>query len=196
MYTKPEYRNRGIATLLLNKLMEEAKNRKVEKLCLIASKMGKSVYLKCGFSESNDWLEFNDFRGTKIKINENEKYNAASCIKIFILIELFNQINNGSIKREQELIYKDEHYVNGSGIMRYLTKGIELPVIDIATLMMIISDNVATNILIDFLGIDNINKTIKSIGCNNTKLYSKFKSVKDATFSETTAFDYYLIWKN
>ncbi len=80
--------------------------------------------------------------------------------------------------------------------MRYLTKGIELPVIDIATLMMIISDNVATNILIDFLGIDNINKTIKSIGCNNTKLYSKFKSVKDATFSETTAFDYYLIWKN
>ena len=196
MYTKPEYRNRGIATLLLNKLMEEAKNRKVEKLCLIASKMGKSVYLKCEFSESNDWLEFNDFRGTKIKINENEKYNAASCIKIFILIELFNQINNGSIKREQELIYKDEHYVNGSGIMRYLTKGIELPVIDIATLMMIISDNVATNILIDFLGIDNINKTIKSIGCNNTKLYSKFKSVKDATFSETTAFDYYLIWKN
>ena len=138
---------------------------------------------------------YDDFKGTKIKINEKEKYNAASCIKIFILIELFNQINNGSIKKEQKLIYKDEHYVNGSGVMRYLTKGIELPVIDIATLMMIISDNVATNILIDFLGIDNINRTITTIGCNDTKLYSKFKSVENEVFSETTAFDYYLVWK-
>ncbi len=138
---------------------------------------------------------YDDFKGTKIKINEKEKCNAASCIKIFILIELFNQINNGSIKKEQKLTYKDEHYVNGSGVMRYLTKGIELPVIDIATLMMIISDNVATNILIDFLGIDNINRTITTIGCNDTKLYSKFKSVENEVFSETTAFDYYLVWK-
>lgn len=138
---------------------------------------------------------YDDFKGTKIKINEKEKYNAASCIKIFILIELFNQINNGSIKKEQKLIYKDEHYVNGSGVMRYLTKGIELPVIDIATLMMIISDNVATNILIDYLGIDNINKTIKNIGCLDTELFSMFKSVEDEVFSETTAYDYYLVWK-
>ena len=42
--------------------------------------------------------------------------------------------------------------------MRYLSKNIKLPILDIAILMMIISDNVATNILIDFLGIDNINK--------------------------------------
>lgn len=138
---------------------------------------------------------YNDFKGTEIKINEKEKYNAASCIKIFILVELFNQINNGNIKREQELVYNDEHYVNGSGVMRYLTKGIKLPVLDIATLMMIISDNVATNILIDFLGIDNINKSIEFIGCKDTKLYSKFKSVENEVFSETTAYDYYLVWK-
>ena len=61
--------------------------------------------------------------------------------------------------------------------------------------MMIISDNVATNMLIDFLGIDKINKTIKNIGCKDTKLYSEFKSVEDEVFSETTAYDYYLVWK-
>lgn len=61
--------------------------------------------------------------------------------------------------------------------------------------MMIISDNVATNILIDFLGIDNINITIKNIGCKNTQLYSMFKSVEGEVFSETTAYDYYLVWK-
>ena len=49
--------------------------------------------------------------------------------------------------------------------------------------------------LIDFLGIDEINKTIENIGCKDTKLYSKFKSVEDEAFSETTAYDYYLVWK-
>lgn len=140
-------------------------------------------------------IYYNDLKGTEIKINENEKYNAASCIKTFILVELFNQINKGNITREQELTYLQKHYVNGSGVMRYLTNGIKLPVLDIATLMMIISDNVATNILIDLLGIDNINKTIENIGCMNTKLYSEFKSVENEVFSETAAYDYYLVWK-
>lgn len=140
-------------------------------------------------------IYYDDLKGNTIKINENEKYNSASCIKIFILIELFNQINKGVINREKELKYEEKDYVNGSGILRYLSKGIKLPILDIATLMMIISDNVATNILIDFLGIENINKNIENIGCNNTKLYSKFKSVENEIFSETTAYDYYLVWK-
>ena len=140
-------------------------------------------------------IYYDDLKGNTIKINVNEKYNAASCIKIFILVELFNQINKGIINKKEKLTYKEKDYVNGSGILRYLSKGIKLPISDIATLMMIISDNVATNILIDFLGIENINKTIKSIGCDNTELYSKFKSVENEMFSETTAYDYYLVWK-
>ena len=145
--------------------------------------------------DRNITIYYDDLKGNKIKINENEKYNAASCIKIFILIELFNQINKGMINKEKNLSYEEKDYVNGSGILRYLSKGIKLPILDIATLMMIISDNVATNILIDFLGIENINKSIENIGCYNTKLYSKFKSTENEVFSETTAYDYYLVWK-
>ena len=140
-------------------------------------------------------MYYDDLKGNIIKINENEKYNSASCIKIFILIELYNRINSGTVDRKEELIYEEKDYVNGSGVLRYLSQGIKLSILDIATLMMIISDNVATNILIDFLGIENINKCIKNIGCNNTKLYSKFKSVENEVFSETTAYDYYLVWK-
>ncbi len=140
-------------------------------------------------------IYYDDLKGNVIKINEHEQYNAASCIKIFILVELFNQINNNIKNKNDEIIYLEKDYVNGSGILRYLSKGIKLPVLDIATLMMIISDNVATNILIDYLGIDNINKAIENMGCKNTKLYSKFKSVEDEIFSVTTAYDYYLVWK-
>lgn len=43
--------------------------------------------------------------------------------------------------------------------------------------------------------IRKINKTIENIGCRDTKLYSEFKSVEDEVFSETTAYDYYLVWK-
>lgn len=140
-------------------------------------------------------IYYDDLKGNVIKINENEKYNAASCIKIFILVELFNKISKGEINKKIELEYLDKHYVNGSGVLQYLSKNIKLPILDIATLMMIISDNVATNILIDYLGIDNINKTIKNIGCKDTELYSMFESREDEVFSETTAYDYYLVWK-
>ncbi len=140
-------------------------------------------------------IYYDDLKGNVLKLNDKEKYNAASCIKIYILITLFEQISNKIISRDLELTYLDKHYVNGSGILRYLSKGIKLPILDVATLMMIISDNVATNMLIDFLGINRINETIKNIGCKDTELYSLFKSVENKVFSETTAYDYYLVWK-
>lgn len=62
MYTSPEYRGRGIATNMLERIVEEAKKRKVEKLCLIASKMGRPIYLKYGFIETDEWLELNNIK--------------------------------------------------------------------------------------------------------------------------------------
>ncbi len=59
MYTKPEFRGRGIASGMLSRLVEEAKRRGVEKLWLGASKMGRPVYKKFGFIDSDQWLELN-----------------------------------------------------------------------------------------------------------------------------------------
>ena len=140
-------------------------------------------------------MYFDDLKGNVIKINEKEKYNAASCIKIWIYITLYKKIYEGKIDKNFELTYEDKDYVDGSGVLQHLSKGIKLPLTDVATLMMIISDNVATNMLIDFLGIDEINETINNIGCLDTKLYSKFTLSEDEVFSETTAYDYYLVWK-
>ena len=56
MYTKPEFRGRGIATSMLARLAEEAKKRGVRKLWLGASKMGRPVYEKFGFREAGGWL--------------------------------------------------------------------------------------------------------------------------------------------
>lgn len=69
MYTAPEYRGKGIATLLIDKLVQEAKNRNVEKLWLGASKMGRPVYLRYGFKETDEWLELNDICNDEYGIN-------------------------------------------------------------------------------------------------------------------------------
>lgn len=63
MYTAPEHRRKGIATLLLGKLVEEAKARGVQRLWLHATGMGQPVYLKFGFKETGGWLEMKDILG-------------------------------------------------------------------------------------------------------------------------------------
>lgn len=57
MYTRNDYRKQGIATMLLEKLVEEAKYRGIKKLWLGASKLGRPVYEKFGFRETGEWLD-------------------------------------------------------------------------------------------------------------------------------------------
>jgi len=57
MYTADTYRKRGIATMLLEKLVEEAKAKEVEKLWLGASTLGRPVYERFGFKDTGEWLD-------------------------------------------------------------------------------------------------------------------------------------------
>lgn len=137
----------------------------------------------------------NDFNGNILKLNSSEKYNAASCIKVYILLAFLKKVYEEKIDINTKINYEQSNYVNGSGILQYLTPGLELSLKDMAILMMIISDNVATNIMIDYIGIDYINNTINELGLLNTKLYSKFESCEDKVFGETTAEDYGEVFK-
>ena len=59
MYTAPEYRGKGIATSLLTKLVEDTKRAGIAKMWLGASKLGRPVYKKFGFKDTDEWLELN-----------------------------------------------------------------------------------------------------------------------------------------
>ena len=142
--------------------------------------------------DGNVSLYVKDEKGNVIKYNENDIVETASCIKLFILIEYYNQILNNKISREDKIKYssKEDCVMNGSGLIKYLDD-FELSSKNIATLMIIVSDNVATNKMIEYLGFDNINKTIKDLGFNHTILKAKkldfdiYNSV-----GETTAYEY------
>ena len=124
--------------------------------------------------DGNVSLYVKDEKDNVIKFNENDIVETASCIKLFILIEYYNQILNNKISREDKIKYssKEDCVMNGSGLIKYLDD-FELSSKNIATLMIIVSDNVATNKMIEYLGFHNINNTIKELGFTNTLLKAK-----------------------
>ena len=119
-------------------------------------------------------LYISDDENNIIKNNENIVVESASCIKLFILIEYYNQILNNKKSREDIISYsaKDDCILNGSGIIKKLGD-LELSSKNMATLMIIVSDNIATNKMIEYLGFDNINNTIKNLGFKNTLLIAE-----------------------
>lgn len=137
-------------------------------------------------------LYIKDYKGNVIKYNENKVYETASCIKVFVLIEYFKQIFENKINKNDSFTYtkSDNKLGLNSGIISSFDYGLKLTTKDYATLMIIYSDNIATNKLINYLGIDNINKTIKELGFNHTYLYNELDLVKYLKFGRTTAYEY------
>lgn len=108
-----------------------------------------------------------------IKYNEEKPMLAASVIKLTVLVECFNQIEKGILRKDKIFITKEEEKVPSCGALNYMRENLSITLDDLYVLMIILSDNYATNILIDELGIDNINKTIKEIGLKSTILNRK-----------------------
>lgn len=132
----------------------------------------------------------NDFKGNIIEINSDDKFETASTIKVFVLAELYRQIHEKKMDINEILKYEEKDYVVGSGILRALDLGVEMTAKNIATLMIIVSDNIATNMLIERLGIDNINNTCRDLGFNDTILHNKIDFDKYDKLGTSTPRDY------
>ena len=136
-----------------------------------------------------------DMRGNTVEIGIDEKFEAASAIKTYILACLFDQIEKGKASLEETLVYKKEHFVDGSGVIRDMSVGATLCVKDVAMLMIIVSDNVATNMMIDYLGPDTINECIQALGCKDTILHNPIDFNKYDKLGTTTPRDYASMFK-
>jgi beta-lactamase class A len=114
-----------------------------------------------------------------LEINADEVFPAASIIKISVIIEFFRRVELKEIDPFSILLYGTKMRTNGSGVLKSLTEEkASMPLIDYVTLMTIISDNSATNILVDLLGIENINKNLELIGLKITRLNRKMMDME------------------
>ncbi|MBS6644088.1 MAG: serine hydrolase [Clostridiaceae bacterium] len=131
-----------------------------------------------------------DLRGNVIAINPDEKYETASTVKTYILACLFDQVEMGNACLDEMLTFKREHLVEGSGVLCSLEPGLKLRVKDVAVLMIIVSDNVATNMMIEYLGRDTINQCIRKLGCRDTVLHNDIHFDRYRQLGTTTPRDY------
>lgn len=139
-------------------------------------------------------IYIDDLMGNVIQINEREKFETASTIKLFVLAALFERIEKGELALSDMLEYRKEHVIDGSGILSSMEVGTRLSVKNIATLMIIVSDNIATNMLIDFLGVEQINDCIQRLGCRDTVLHNRIDFAKYRKLGTSTPADYASMW--
>ena len=108
-----------------------------------------------------------------LSINEEKIFPSASLIKLPILITLFEQVQQGQFTLSDTLTLEKKSVVLGSGILKELTRPHRFSLYELAMLMIIVSDNTATNLLIDYLSMEKINQAIHRLGLKQTKLQRK-----------------------
>ena len=118
----------------------------------------------------------------KYLLHADEVMPTASSIKIAILAALYRQVQQGKLKLTDLYTLQTSDMVGGSGITSVLTPGMtRLTLRDVAGLMISVSDNSATNVIIDRIGMDNVNALLDSLGLTHTRLRRKMMDVKAAS---------------
>jgi beta-lactamase class A len=109
--------------------------------------------------------------GTYIDINSQSPLPAASTIKVPILVALFKEVDEGKIRLDESLTLQSEMIATGSGNLQYQKLGTKFTVLELATKMITISDNTATNMLIAGLGgTEALNQRFRAWGLTTTVL--------------------------
>lgn len=111
--------------------------------------------------------------GDRLSRRGDETFPTASLIKTGILVTLYDQVANGKISLDDPVTVLRIDQVPGSGIVQFLHNGITLSIHDAAWLMTTISDNTATNLILDRIGIRPVWDKMESLGLHHTKVHAK-----------------------
>jgi beta-lactamase class A len=119
--------------------------------------------------------------GQKYMLRGDDVFPQASSIKIAVLAELYRQAKQGKLKLTDVYTVQASDLVPDSAIMNGLTPGVtKITLRDLATMMVAVSDNSATNVLIDRVGMDKVNALLDSLGLTHTRLRRKMMDLKAA----------------
>jgi len=111
--------------------------------------------------------------GEELAWRPDERFPAASIIKIPILVEALRQAEMGRLRLDERIPIRPQDKVGGFGILKELGSLEALCLLDLLTLMTIISDNTAANLCIERVGMAAVNAAMESLGLTNTVLQRK-----------------------
>ena len=114
----------------------------------------------------------NDLRqSASLGIREQEAFPSASIIKLPILLRVLERVGRGEVSLDDTVTLTAWHKTGGSGIFQHFRDGTAFRLEDACTAMTVLSDNTATNLVIDVAGIEGTNRFLEAAGCDRTRLH-------------------------
>jgi beta-lactamase class A len=134
------------------------------------------IYVKC--------LE----TGEEIALNAEDQMDTMSVIKIPLMVEAFRQMDAGKFKLSDRIALRNDDKRPGTGVIRSMDEGLQLSVKDLLTLMIIVSDNTATDMLFRQVGgIEPVNALMKQYGLGQTRATGTAKDWFEALRAASSA---------
>ncbi len=115
--------------------------------------------------------------GETAVFNGGELFPTASVFKVPLIVELFRQSEEGKLSLDDKITLFEWNKVPGSGILKELSEGLEITIRDLSRLMMILSDNTATDLLVGLVGKENVNATMRGLGLNKTVVIANCRDI-------------------
>jgi beta-lactamase class A len=120
--------------------------------------------------------------GESYYLNADEEMPTASLIKVAVLMEAYQQADEGKLKLTDPVTLRDADKVPGSGVLTdHFSDGATFPLRDAVHLMIVFSDNTATNLVLDKVGLVAVNKRMDAWGCPHTKITGKVFREKETS---------------
>ena len=114
---------------------------------------------------------------TRYERHAEQAFPAASTIKLPILVALYDAAARGEVRLDSPCRLLPEDQVTGSGVLQLLSPGVDLPLRDLAELMITVSDNAATNMILDRLGAERVNACMTALGLNRIRVFRKLQVI-------------------
>jgi beta-lactamase class A len=137
-----------------------------------------------GFPGSVSLYAKNLDTGTSYELRADAPVPTASTIKLPIMVELFAEAEEGKLDWNQRLELTDRDKVSGTGVLTELSGGDLLPIRDLMHLMIVVSDNTATNLILDRIGGDAVNQRMARLGLKQTVVMRKIMQTKPEDFTD------------
>lgn len=109
--------------------------------------------------------------GEEIAVNADARFPTASTIKVAVMLEVWHRAAEGDLRLDDTIELRERHKVGGAGVLSVMHDGLRLTIRDLIHLMIVLSDNTATNLLIERLGTARIDSRLAAYGLRQTHLF-------------------------
>lgn len=113
--------------------------------------------------------------GRAVAIRPDDPVRTASTIKLPIMAAVYDKFRRGDARPDELLLLRDEDKVSGSGVLHEMSGGLRLPLRDLVHLMIVVSDNTATNLILDRITADSVNAFMDRLELPRTRSLRKVR---------------------